>query len=80
MDEFQDEHIKRTVFENNLEDMKTKIKIRIRDIEKKAELSTSEKEELNSLKTILAEQIQLEKIMNEIDNGGETNGNSTKKG
>lgn len=60
--------------------MKTKIKIRIRDIEKKAELSTSEKEELNSLKTILAEQIQLEKIMNEIDNEGETNGNSTKKG
>ena len=60
--------------------MKTKIKIRIRDIEKKTELSTSEKEELNSLKTILAEQIQLEKIMNEIDNGDETNGNSTKKG
>ena len=80
LDEFQDEHIKRTVFENNLEDMKTKIKIRIRDIEKKTELSTSEKEELNSLKTILAEQIQLEKIMNEIDNGDETNGNSTKKG
>ena len=80
LDEFQDEHIKRTVFENNLEDMKTKIKIRIRDIEKKTELSTSEKEELNSLKTILAEQIQLEKIMNEIYNGDETNGNSTKKG
>lgn len=80
LDDFQDEHIKRTVFESNLEDMKTKIKIRMRDIEKKEELNTSEIEELNTLKAILSEQIKLEKIMNETDNRGETNGNSTKKG